>query len=73
MRPPGETVSLTGGWMMMISELLGQIATAVVAGTPADAIEEAIIDPAPLDEEHKSALWLYVGALWDPPQRRDAG
>jgi hypothetical protein len=25
--------------------------------------EEALIDPAPLDEEHKAALWLYAEAL----------
>ena len=63
--PAGQTVGLTGEGMIMISELQRQIAGAVVAGTPVDAIEEALIDPAPLDEEHKSALWLYADALWN--------
>ena len=48
---------------MMVSELLCQIADAVLAGAGVDAIEEAIIDPAPLDQEQKSVLWLYARAL----------
>ena len=48
---------------MMVSELLRQIAEMVLAGAGVDAIEEAIIDPAPLDEEQKSVLWLYAQAL----------
>jgi hypothetical protein len=50
---------------MTVSELHRQIADAVLAGARVDAIEQAIIDPAPLDEEHKSALWLYAQALQD--------
>jgi hypothetical protein len=50
---------------MMVSELLRQIADAVLAGAGIDAIDEAIIDPAPLDEEQKSVLWLYAQALQD--------
>ena len=48
---------------MIVSELQRQIAHALLAGAGVDAIAEAIIDPAPLDEEHKSALWLYAHAL----------
>ena len=55
---------------MMVSELLRQIADAVRAGARVDAIEEAIIDPAPLDEEQKSVLWLYAQAL---QERRSVG
>jgi hypothetical protein len=55
---------------MMVSELLRQIADAVLAGARVDAIEEAIIDPAPLDEEQKSVLWLYAQAL---QERRGVG
>ena len=55
---------------MMVSELLRQIADAVLAGAGVDAIEEAIIDPAPLDEEQKSVLWLYAQAL---QERRSDG
>jgi hypothetical protein len=48
---------------MMVSELLRQIADAGRAGAGVDAIDEAIIDPAPLDEEQESVLWLYAQAL----------
>ena len=48
---------------MIVSELHRQIADAVLAGARVDAIEETIIDPAPIDEEHKSDLWLYAQAL----------
>ena len=47
----------------MVSELLRQIADAVRAGAGVDSIEEAIIDPAGLDEEQKSVLWLYAQAM----------
>jgi hypothetical protein len=55
---------------MMVSELVRQIADAVLAGAGVDAIEEAIIDPAPLDEEQKSVLWLYAQTL---QERRSVG
>jgi hypothetical protein len=45
------------------------IAKAVRAGVTIERIEETIIDRAPLDEEHKSALWLYAQALCE--RRRD--
>jgi hypothetical protein len=47
----------------MIGELQRTIAQAVLAGASVAEIEEALIDPAPLDEEHKAALWLYAEAL----------
>jgi len=55
---------------MMVSELVRQIAEMVLAGAGVDAIEDAIIDPAPLDEEQKSVLWLYAQAL---QERRSDG
>jgi hypothetical protein len=55
---------------MMVSELVRQIAEMVLAGAGVDAIEEGIIDPAPLDEEQKSVLWLYAQAL---QERRSDG
>ena len=55
---------------MMVSELVRQIAEMVLAGGGVDAIEEAIIDPAPLDEEQKSVLWLYAQTL---QERRSDG
>ena len=54
----------------MVSELVRQIAEMVLAGAGVDAIEEAIIDPAPLDEEQKSVLWLYAQTL---QERRSDG
>ena len=40
-----------------------QVAQAVRSGMALDAIETTIIAPAPIDEEHKAALWLYAEVL----------
>jgi hypothetical protein len=37
-------------------------------GRSLDEVEEEIIDPAPLDQEHKAALWLYAWS--EMPRRR---
>jgi hypothetical protein len=47
----------------MVSELHRRIAAAVRAGTSLDRIEDAIIDPADLEDDDKAALWLYAEAL----------
>jgi len=47
----------------MLGELQHQIEAAALSGANCDVIEESIIDPAQLDEEEKSALWLYAYAL----------
>jgi hypothetical protein len=47
----------------MVSGLQRQIAQAVRAGVDLDEIEELVIDPSPLDDERKAALWLYAEAL----------
>jgi hypothetical protein len=47
----------------MVTGLQRQIARAVRAGVELDEIEELVIDPAPVDEERKAALWLYAEAL----------
>lgn len=52
----------------MVSGLQQQIAFAVQAGANLDEIEQAIIDPAPIDEDQKAAMWLYAEAL---DERRD--
>ena len=54
----------------MLSELQRRIAVAVLADADLDAIEATIISPAPLDEEQKSALWLYAEVLLE--RRHDA-
>jgi hypothetical protein len=53
----------------MLSELQRRIVLAVLGDAKLDAIQATIIDPAPIDEEHKSALWLYAEALL--ARRRD--
>lgn len=40
----------------------------VGAGCDLDAIEETVIDSAPLDAEGRDALWLYA---WTLKSRRD--
>ena len=50
---------------MLRDDLQHQIHAAVLSGAECDAIEESIIDPAQLDEEEKSVLWLYAHALAD--------
>ncbi len=47
----------------MVPALQREIARAVRAGVALDEIEELVIDPAPLDDEQKAALWLYAEAL----------
>jgi hypothetical protein len=57
----------------MFSELQDWIVLAVLGDANLDAIEARIIDPAPIDNEHKSALWLYAKALLERRRRvRDA-
>jgi hypothetical protein len=53
----------------MFSELQHWIVLAVLGDTNLDTIEARIIDPAPIDNEHRSALWLYAEALLE--RRRD--
>jgi GAF domain-containing protein len=51
----------------MVSELQYQVARAVRSGASLGVIERTIIETAPLDEEHRAALWLYAEALRDRP------
>jgi hypothetical protein len=51
----------------MGSDLQLRVAEAVRDGVGLGEIEQAIIDPAPVDEEHKAALWLYAEALRERP------
>jgi hypothetical protein len=52
---------------ILASKLHGQIAQAVRDGTDIDDIQRTIIDPAPIAEDEKSALWLYAQALHERP------
>jgi len=51
----------------MLAELQQTIVSAVLAGVELDAIEDTIISRAPIDEEQKSALWLYAEVLIERP------
>jgi hypothetical protein len=50
----------------MVADLQQRITVAVLSGAECDVIEQSIIDPPQLDEEQKSALWLYAHALTEP-------
>jgi hypothetical protein len=52
----------------MISDLHGQIGQALRAGRDIDEIEQAIIEPAAIAEDEKSALWLYAQVLSEQPR-----
>jgi hypothetical protein len=56
---------------MVISDLHRQIAHAVRTGVDLDEIERDIIEPVPIAEDEKSALWLYAQVLSERPVRRE--
>ena len=47
----------------MLSELQHRVVIAALADADLDAIEKTIVDQAPIDEDEKSALWLYAHVL----------
>jgi hypothetical protein len=50
--------------MVHKSEYLRQIDGAIHEGKSLEEIDEAVIDPAPVSDDMRSALWLYaIGAL----------
>ena len=55
----------------MTSELHSQITHAVRTGLDLDEIEQDIIEPAPIAEDEKSALWLYAQVLSERPRHRE--
>ena len=54
----------------MTEDLHRRIAHAILAGMDLDEIQEAIIDPSPLDGDEKAAMWLYADALRERPTGR---
>jgi hypothetical protein len=58
----------------MAKQLQKRIIQAVKTGTDLATIEETIIDPAPVEEDEKAALWLLAQALRerDRPTRQPA-
>jgi hypothetical protein len=47
----------------IVPALQHQVMVAMSEGTSVDDVNEEIIDPAPLDQEAKGALWLYAWSL----------
>jgi len=57
------TADRKGGSGGVLSEYQRRIMMAALADASLDTIERTIVDQAPIDEDHKSALWLYAHAL----------
>jgi hypothetical protein len=49
----------------MIDDIRRRIGQAMLAGAKLDEIQDVIIEPASLDAEEKSVLWLYADVLQD--------
>ena len=47
--------------------LLERVRDELEAGSSLETVEHRVIDPTPLDEERRSALWLYA---WNYDTRR---
>jgi hypothetical protein len=47
----------------MIVELQREIELRVRSGARFEEIEERVIDPAPLNDDQKAALWLFAWSL----------
>jgi hypothetical protein len=57
---------------MKLAELQDHILVALHHGDSLSEVKEEIIEPAPLDEERKAALWIYAATVASPPRRRRA-
>lgn len=55
---------------VIVPRLLHDVSLAVHAGHDPFQINEDIIDPAPLDDEHKAALFLYACVMEEPGTAR---
>jgi hypothetical protein len=58
----------------MLTALREAVEERIVLGDQLDRIEAEVVDPAPLDEERRAALWLYAWcrAQEARPERRRA-
>ena len=68
-RQPLGSVARSDAGNATPADLQQQIAAAVQAGASLEAIERDVIDRAMIDEEQRSALWLYAEAVIDRPGR----
>jgi hypothetical protein len=53
---------------MKLAELQDHILVALHHGDSLSEVKEEIIEPAPLDEERKAALWLYAMSIACHPE-----
>jgi hypothetical protein len=51
--------------------LIEDIAREMRSGASLAEIEMTLIEPAPLDSDHKAALWMYAWSSHRPARRRD--
>ena len=59
--------------MTRLTELQRAIDAGMRRGESLSTVEDEIIEPSPLSDEEKSALWLYAWSFVDwPAQRREA-
>ena len=57
----------------LMQTLVKEISQAMTRGASFAQIEAEVIDPARLDEDRKSALWMYAWSFQSPArQRREA-
>lgn len=54
----------------LIPRLQHSVALAVHQGKNADEIYEEVIDPEPIGDEAKAALWLYATVMQEPAAAR---
>lgn len=53
-----------------MTDLLVQITTAIAEGRTLDEVDEQVIQPAALSDDHKAALWLYAWSFMDSGKQR---
>ena len=55
----------------MIVELQAEIERRMRRGARFDEIEDHVIDPAPLSDDQKAALWLFAWSYWTMKRTSD--
>lgn len=53
-----------------MQDLMEQVKVAVIDGESLDEVDERLIAPAPIDDDHKAALWLYGWFFMDRAAQR---
>ena len=54
----------------VMDALIEDFARGIRSGATLSDIEAAVIEPAPLDGDHKAALWIYAWSSHRPARRR---